>query len=229
MSPTALNPNARLDPPRQAPTTGAEHPCPQAERLTRQAEPGNSALKSGAEPRNPFYHPRISMITTPIPHTNVKNGQPPLDNTRPFMDDTGRLWRRSTSPAPGRSALRLTIASAQFRALRRTPIRAPGASAAHRYGPRLARRFASLPFGEMRDATHPREEPCVRARAGTRRRYFGPLLSAYRCRWSMWLGPCGRHSRRQSSCSWSAVRLARVGPRDVAKPTGVWILAEDQA
>ena len=30
------------------------------------------------------------MITTPIPHTNLKNGQPPLDNTRPFMDDTGR-------------------------------------------------------------------------------------------------------------------------------------------
>ena len=31
------------------------------------------------------------MLTTPTPHTNVKNGQPPLDNTRPFMDDTGRL------------------------------------------------------------------------------------------------------------------------------------------
>jgi hypothetical protein len=59
--------------------------------LTRQAEPGNAAMKSGAEPRNPFYHQRISMITTPTPHTNVKNGPPPLDNTRPFMDDTGRL------------------------------------------------------------------------------------------------------------------------------------------
>ena len=31
------------------------------------------------------------MITTPIPQTNLKNGQSPLDNTRPFMDDTGRL------------------------------------------------------------------------------------------------------------------------------------------
>jgi hypothetical protein len=29
------------------------------------------------------------MITTPIPRTNIKNGQSPLDNTRPFMDDIG--------------------------------------------------------------------------------------------------------------------------------------------
>jgi hypothetical protein len=27
------------------------------------------------------------MITTPASQPNVKNGQPPLDITRPFMDD----------------------------------------------------------------------------------------------------------------------------------------------
>ncbi len=39
------------------------------------------------------------MITTPIPQTNLKNGQSPLDNTRPFMDDTGRPRTRSSAPA----------------------------------------------------------------------------------------------------------------------------------
>lgn len=36
-------------------TTGAEKPYPRAQRLTRQAEPGNSPMKSGGEPRNPLY------------------------------------------------------------------------------------------------------------------------------------------------------------------------------
>ena len=36
------------------------------------------------------------MITTPIPQTNLKNGQPPLDNTRPFMDDTGEAQAAMT-------------------------------------------------------------------------------------------------------------------------------------
>jgi hypothetical protein len=53
-------------------------------RLTRPASPGNKATKSGAKRRNPITHPTI----TPTSHqTNVKNGQPPLDITRPFMDD----------------------------------------------------------------------------------------------------------------------------------------------
>jgi hypothetical protein len=99
---TTSQSNARLDPPRQAPPAGAANLCPQAERLTRQAEPGNAAMMSGAEPRNPFYHQRISMITTPIPRTNVKNGQSPLDNTRPFMDDIGAA-KGLASPAEGRA------------------------------------------------------------------------------------------------------------------------------
>ena len=44
------------------------------------------------------------MISTPIPHTNIKNGQPPLDNTRPFMDDTGRL---GDDQATGRTGIAL--------------------------------------------------------------------------------------------------------------------------
>ena len=88
VNPTNSQTTARLDPPRQAPPPSAkEHPCSRKRRLTRQAEPGNSATKPGAEPRNPLLRPRIPMTTTPIPHTNIKNGQPPLDNTRPFMDD----------------------------------------------------------------------------------------------------------------------------------------------
>jgi hypothetical protein len=34
---------------------GAENPCTRTQRLTRQAEPGSSATKSGAQPRNPFH------------------------------------------------------------------------------------------------------------------------------------------------------------------------------
>ena len=62
------------------------------------------------------------MITTPIPHTNVKNGQPPLDNTRPFMDDTGRPRRERGDPSSqelrvGRTALLLAY-RARDRAVR---------------------------------------------------------------------------------------------------------------
>ena len=34
------------------------------------------------------------MITTPIPHTNVKTANRPPDNPRPFMDDIGAFVRR---------------------------------------------------------------------------------------------------------------------------------------
>ena len=99
LNPTALNPDARLDPPRQAPPAGAENPCPQAERLTRQAEPGNPAMKSGAEPRNPFTTER-SRRSPHANRTRTHKPQPPLDNTRPFMDDTGRPLKRPRDARP---------------------------------------------------------------------------------------------------------------------------------
>jgi hypothetical protein len=64
------------------------------------------------------------MTTTPTPHTNINNRQSPLDNTRPFMDDTGRLLtERSsgtlTSPVVrARSALRLALLNALLWCLR---------------------------------------------------------------------------------------------------------------
>ena len=65
----------------------------------------------------PLLQPRIPMITTPIPHTNVKNGQPPLDNTRPFMDDTGRLIscpgraNRSKSPISAHNPAAVSVST----------------------------------------------------------------------------------------------------------------------
>src|SRR5450755_1389909 len=46
---------------------------------------------------------------------------------------------------------------------------------------------------------------------------------------SMWIAVCSRRVRRRSSRSWSPVRLARLGPRDVTEPTGAWILAVEPA
>jgi hypothetical protein len=37
---------------------------------------------------------------------------------------------------------------------------------------------------------------------------------------SIWIAVCSRRVRRRSSRSWSPVRLARLGPRDVTEPTG---------
>ena len=82
---------ARLTRPRQAPTAGADHPRPHLPRLTRTSSPGQLGNQSGAKPQNPNQR-RQSM-----PHRNqsatpkVKDIKSPLDNTRPFMDDTGRL------------------------------------------------------------------------------------------------------------------------------------------
>ena len=78
---------------------GGKNPCRSAQRLTRRTEPGNSATKPGQSPETPSTT-RIPMITTPIPHTNVKNGQPPLHNPRPFMDDTGRPLKRPRDARP---------------------------------------------------------------------------------------------------------------------------------
>jgi hypothetical protein len=92
---------ARLTRPRQAPPAGADHhPRRQTTRLTRPRSPGTPATNPGAKPRNP-YQPRRSM-----PHRNhsvtskAKDPNPRLDNTRPFMDDTGRP--RTQSRGPGR-------------------------------------------------------------------------------------------------------------------------------
>jgi hypothetical protein len=54
--------------------------------LTRQASPGNTTTNSGQSPKPPNQQ-AIPMITTALTQTNDKNGQPPLDTNRPFMDD----------------------------------------------------------------------------------------------------------------------------------------------
>ena len=88
LNPT-LNPAARLDPPRQAPTAGAANPCPLAERLTRQTEPGNAAMKSRGRAPKPFTYRTITTMNTPTKQPNGTNLQPPLDTNVPFMDDIG--------------------------------------------------------------------------------------------------------------------------------------------
>ena len=88
LNPT-LNPVARLDPPRQAPTAGAANPCPLAERLTRQTEPGNAAMKSRGRAPKPFTYRTITTMNTPTKQPNGTNLQPPLDTNVPFMDDIG--------------------------------------------------------------------------------------------------------------------------------------------
>ena len=50
------------------------------------------------------------MITTPTLHTNIRNGQPPLDNTRPFLDDTGCLPNCSSRSSRPRVVVRVSDA-----------------------------------------------------------------------------------------------------------------------
>ena len=91
MTTTPLLPDspARVKRPQPAPITHARN----TRRLTRASAPGNQATNPGQSPKTP-YQPRRSM-----PHRNqsaipkVKNPEPRLDITRPFMDDIGATLR----------------------------------------------------------------------------------------------------------------------------------------
>jgi hypothetical protein len=87
------------------------NPWPAPRRLTRQTKPGNTTMNSGDKPRNPNTYRLIAVTTTPTEHQTPKTANPPLDTNRPFMDDTGRLWRRADLPGLGRVGVRLLPAA----------------------------------------------------------------------------------------------------------------------
>ena len=78
---------ARLSPPPQAPTHGADHARPQHRALDPSGLTRQHGNQAGAEPRNPFYHRPIPLITPAPTQPNIKNSQTRLDIHRPFMDD----------------------------------------------------------------------------------------------------------------------------------------------
>ena len=87
---------ARLTRPRQAPPAGADHPCPQTTALDPAGLAWQPINQSGAKPRNPNHH---GPHPTPVSraHTRASSHHTRiLDNTRPFMDDTGRLLWNAT-------------------------------------------------------------------------------------------------------------------------------------
>ena len=87
MNPPHTPTTARLTRSRQAPPTGDGQPLP----ATQALDPTGVARQPGNEVRGeapkPHYPPDNPTITPTSRQTNVKNGQPPLDITRPFMDD----------------------------------------------------------------------------------------------------------------------------------------------
>ena len=111
MNPPHTPTTARLTRSRQAPPTGDGQPLP----ATQALDPTGLARQQGNEVRGeapkPLYPPDNPTITPTSRQTNVKNGQPPLDITRPFMDDkrlsiSGRRTRY-LAPPEGRSRLSL--------------------------------------------------------------------------------------------------------------------------
>src|ERR1700733_9299932 len=81
--------SARLTHPRQAPTTSAGHPRPQHMALDPTGLARQPGDQSEATPRNPNNHGRHLRPPFP-PCIRTSTCTPPgLDNTRPFMDDTG--------------------------------------------------------------------------------------------------------------------------------------------
>ena len=193
LNPTTSQPNARLDPPRQAPPRRRE-PLPAGRALDPPGRARQLCNEVRGRAPKPPLRPRIPMITTPIPHTNVKNGQPPLDNTRPFMDDTGRPRRQSAAAdRPGRVQRRRkrrpdpavrrrsrTSAIAQIRARRRPPETrqaAPGhAGTLHRYRTRAACRRARPALGETGSSRSARFWAIALVRLRRRRAGSGRLL-----------------------------------------------------
>ena len=62
---------------------------PRWQRLTRQTEPGNAAMKPRGRAPKPFTYRTITTMNTPTKQPNGTNLQPPLDTNVPFMDDIG--------------------------------------------------------------------------------------------------------------------------------------------
>ena len=93
---------ARLTRPRQAPPAGADHPRPHRTALDPARLARQPLNQSGAEPRNPSKYTTFTIHSDHPGTRTQKIPQPPLDNTRPFMDDTGRLKRLQAGdwPAP---------------------------------------------------------------------------------------------------------------------------------
>jgi hypothetical protein len=78
----------RLTRPRQAPPTDADQPRPRNTALDPHGLARQQDSQSGAKPRNPGAHRHPPSRTRPVTSTTRNDS---LDNTRPFMDDTGRL------------------------------------------------------------------------------------------------------------------------------------------
>ena len=89
MTTTALR--ARLTRPRQAPPTGADYPRPRYMALDPAGLAWQLDNQSGAQPRNPS---KYTTFTVHRDHPGIRTPkipQSPLDTSRPFMDETGRL------------------------------------------------------------------------------------------------------------------------------------------
>jgi len=82
---------ARLTRPRQAPKAGVDHPRPQNTALDPTGLARQPRNQSGAKPQTPTItgpHDHATSRQTARTSTTVSQ---PLDTSRPFMDDTGRL------------------------------------------------------------------------------------------------------------------------------------------
>src|SRR5947209_2112493 len=94
---------ARLTPPRQAPPARVNHPYPQHTALDSAGLAQQPRNQSGTKPQNPNNPGAHGLPTSREPARTSTTVSQPLDTSRPFMDDTGRLRRRSstqTAPAP---------------------------------------------------------------------------------------------------------------------------------
>jgi hypothetical protein len=93
---STTTPPARLTRPRQAPTTSANHPRPPTRALDPTGLDWQIGNQSGAEPQNPSQIGRYRLTTLRARTQTSTTLNRPLDTSRPFMDDTGRLSSRSS-------------------------------------------------------------------------------------------------------------------------------------
>ena len=102
-------PTARLSPPRQAPTTGADQPCPSARRLTRPGLARQHHNEVRGEAPKPLYPPSDPTMTSHHRTRTSKTANRPLTSPAPsWMTQTSLA--RSTACRSGGPASSLTIA-----------------------------------------------------------------------------------------------------------------------